>query len=65
MANKILKVKKVKTDGEGAKRYYEVGTLILRPTGNGTLFLNFLDGDYAVFPKIEAEEAGGGESAEE
>ena len=43
-------VVKVKAGAEGKKFYPQVGKLVMRETGNGTLFLHFLDGDFAIFP---------------
>jgi hypothetical protein len=53
-------VKKVKPGkGENAKPFYmEVGRLIIREGDkglNGSLYLHFLDSDFAVFPAERAE----------
>ena len=55
-------VKKVKPGkGESAKPFYmEVGRLVIREGDkgqNGTLYLHFLDGDFAVFPAEKREKA--------
>lgn len=55
-------VKKVKPGkGEGAKPFYmEVGRLVIRQTAkgeSGTLYLHFLDGDFAIFPADKKEPA--------
>ena len=48
--SKTLVVKKAKKNGE--KTYYqEVGKIVLRESGSGVLFLHFMDGEFAVFPK--------------
>ena len=44
-------VTKVKTDNQGKKYFQPVGKLVIRQNGNGVLFLNMMDGDFAVFPK--------------
>ena len=48
----IVKVKPGK-DPEGKRFYQQVGKLIMRDNGNGTIFLHMMDGDFAVFPKTE------------
>ena len=48
--SKTLVVKKAKKQGD--KTYYqEVGKIVLRESGSGVLFLHFMDGEFAVFPK--------------
>jgi len=60
--SKTLVVKKAKKNGE--KTYYqEVGKIVLRESGSGVLFLHFMDGEFAVFPK-EPKPAPEAETAE-
>ena len=53
MAGTTFKVMKAKTINGSDKRIWnQIGTVIIREGGkNGALFLNFLDGDFALFVK--------------
>ena len=64
MAGTIYKVMKAKTvDGSDKKIWNQVGTIIIREGGkNGALFLHFLDGDFALFLKDEADKRDTSES---
>jgi len=54
MSKAIYNIVKVKPGkAEGQKHYQQVGKLIMRDNGNGTIFLHMMDGDFAVFPKTE------------
>ena len=57
MAGTTFKVMKAKTiNGSGKKIWNQVGTAIIREGGkNGALFLNWLDGDFALFVKDRAD----------
>lgn len=58
----IRKAKKGKTEGEVF--WADCGTLLLRASGkNGVLFLNHLDGEYAVFLKDDDKKGAGAEPA--
>lgn len=57
----IYNVKKVKEGPDGKKHYQEVGKLILRESGNGVIFLHFLDGEFAVFPATKRDASAGAE----
>ena len=60
--SKTLVVKKAKKQGD--KTYYqEVGKIVLRESGSGVLFLHFMDGEFAVFPK-DPKPAPEGDAAE-
>ena len=52
----VYNVTKPRADTAGKKHYPVVGKMVLRPNGNGTLFLHALDGDFAIFPKRCAED---------
>lgn len=58
--------KKAKVGKDNKTYYQEVGTVIIREDGmSGVLFLNHLDGDYALFkkePKEDRGDAAGGET---
>ena len=64
MAGTIYKVMKAKTvNGNDKKIWNQVGTVIIREGGkNGALFLHFLDGDFALFLKDDAEKQDGSEA---
>ena len=53
----MFNVTKVKTGKNDAKIYSTVGTAIIHESGKtGVLFLNWLDGDFALFPKDRPEQ---------
>ena len=52
-----LKVMKKKNIGGEKTAWYQVGIVKIRENGNGSLYLNFLDGDFALFPPREGDKA--------
>lgn len=52
-------VKKVKTDKAGKKHFQAIGTALVRPDGRaGVLWLNWLDGEFALFKRTAKDDAG-------
>ena len=51
---KVMKAKKI--NGSDKKIWNQIGTVIIREGGkNGALFLNWLEGDFALFAKDRAD----------
>ncbi len=54
MTKAVYNIVKVKPGKDPEKKFFQqVGKLIMRDNGNGTIFLHMMDGDFAVFPKTE------------
>jgi hypothetical protein len=58
-------VKKVKTDKAGNQHYQAIGTVLFRSDGKtGVLWLNWLDGEFALFKQTAKEDPSAGKEVE-